>query len=324
VDTFQAAATFFELVNIWGPPDAVTQAKIKYAKWNAVRIAKALKEGKDPNESNPKPLPKEEPLPPINPNAIDELEGSLPERSLHATVEEVPDVQDQFNGEVAPVSVQAPVQASSMSPMHPKPEFSPKDEFPHVDIYNDNVSPFESSQRNDRSGSIGGGFFPLPTFTAETNNSTLPTAPSEDVNDLVLPDQPSFAPASRVAPTFEPPPSNPEEPQDYYRINSPHVQPSPVISPQTAPTRPVPHQPQNFQSQTPPQYAQTTAPYQRIIQPHPMQSRATGSNLVEVDDEAIAQAQKHARWAISALNFEDTQTAVKELKEALRRLGAET
>lgn len=62
-DTFQAAATFFELVNIWGPPDGEIQAKIKYAKWNAVRIAKALKEGKDPNESNPKPQPTEEPLP---------------------------------------------------------------------------------------------------------------------------------------------------------------------------------------------------------------------------------------------------------------------
>jgi vacuolar protein sorting-associated protein VTA1 len=45
---------------------------------------------------------------------------------------------------------------------------------------------------------------------------------------------------------------------------------------------------------------------------------------MEVDDEAISQAQKHARCAISALNFEDTQTAIKELREALRRLGAGT
>jgi vacuolar protein sorting-associated protein VTA1 len=40
-----------------------------------------------------------------------------------------------------------------------------------------------------------------------------------------------------------------------------------------------------------------------------------------VDDAAIASAQKHARWAISALNYEDIETAVKELKIALQELG---
>ncbi len=40
------------------------------------------------------------------------------------------------------------------------------------------------------------------------------------------------------------------------------------------------------------------------------------------DEEAIAKAQKHARWAISALNFEDVPTAIKELREALATLGA--
>jgi vacuolar protein sorting-associated protein VTA1 len=32
-------------------------------------------------------------------------------------------------------------------------------------------------------------------------------------------------------------------------------------------------------------------------------------------------AQKHAKWAISALNFEDVPTAVKELRIALQALG---
>jgi vacuolar protein sorting-associated protein VTA1 len=40
------------------------------------------------------------------------------------------------------------------------------------------------------------------------------------------------------------------------------------------------------------------------------------------DDMAIMQAQKHAKWAISALNFEDVPTAVRELKSALAVLGA--
>lgn len=40
------------------------------------------------------------------------------------------------------------------------------------------------------------------------------------------------------------------------------------------------------------------------------------------DDMAMSQAQKHARWAISALNFEDVPTAVRELRRALETLGA--
>jgi len=40
------------------------------------------------------------------------------------------------------------------------------------------------------------------------------------------------------------------------------------------------------------------------------------------DDAAVAAAEKHARWAISVLNFEDVETAVKELRTALQSLGA--
>jgi vacuolar protein sorting-associated protein VTA1 len=39
------------------------------------------------------------------------------------------------------------------------------------------------------------------------------------------------------------------------------------------------------------------------------------------DDDSIAAAQKHAKWAISALQFEDVNTAVAELRIALRNLG---
>lgn len=48
------------------------------------------------------------------------------------------------------------------------------------------------------------------------------------------------------------------------------------------------------------------------------------TTVVILDDEeaAIAAAQKHAKWAISALAFEDVPTAVKELQSALRQLGA--
>ena len=205
-----------------------------------------------------------------------------------------------------------------------KPEVSPCDEFSHTEIHDGNVSPIESSQSNDRSGSVGGGFFPLPTFTAESNNSTLPTALPGDVNDLGLPTQPSFTPGFETIPAFEPPPPEFSDPQNYHSTTPPHIQPSPTNIPHIPMQRPVIQQPQNMQHQTSHQYPPPSVPYRAAYEPPPVRSRAVGTNLVEVDDEAIAQAQKHARWAISALNFEDTPTAVKELREALRVLGAET
>ena len=58
----------------------------------------------------------------------------------------------------------------------------------------------------------------------------------------------------------------------------------------------------------------------------PIQPVASGPTVDEAvyaaDEEAILKAQKHARWAISALNFEDVKTAVKELRGALESLGA--
>lgn len=39
--------------------------------------------------------------------------------------------------------------------------------------------------------------------------------------------------------------------------------------------------------------------------------------------KSIEQAQKHAKWAISALNFEDIPTAVQELRNALAMLGSQ-
>lgn len=41
-----------------------------------------------------------------------------------------------------------------------------------------------------------------------------------------------------------------------------------------------------------------------------------------MDQKSMAQAQKHAKFAISALNFDDVPTAVKELRDALSTLGA--
>lgn len=84
-------------------------------------------------------------------------------------------------------------------------------------------------------------------------------------------------------------------PSDYY--NQPSAPPAPVPAPAPAPQ---------------PARAPIPAPQP---QPIPVGGYRT-------DDESIMMAQKHAKWANSALNFEDVETAVKELRLALQSLGA--
>lgn len=264
-DTFQAAATFFELVNIWEPPDGEIQAKIKYAKWNAVRIAKALKEGKDPNESNPKPQPEEEnPVAQLDFSDIDQQQPSVHDTSRHATVQDMPDEQEILGEQSFHYDPKAPDEQ-----VHFKGDIAPP-------LLSSHEAPL-----NDRKDSVGGGFFPeIPTL--QDGDSPSASAPLFHATEIGLP----------------PPPGRLAAPQDYYR-DSPGVQAS---------TSNIPH-----------------IPYPRpaATQPALLQSVATNTNTMDLDEEAIAEAQKHARWAISALNFEDTDTAIKELREALRTLGAE-
>ena len=106
-------------------------------------------------------------------------------------------------------------------------------------------------------------------------------------------------------PPFQyPNPSQPQAPSNYY--SSPPEQRFP---PSVGPSAPAP--PSNYYM------SQPAAP----PQPQPSPSYFPPQPQVVVDDEAIAKAQKHARWAISALNYDDVETAVKELRNALSTLG---
>jgi vacuolar protein sorting-associated protein VTA1 len=77
---------------------------------------------------------------------------------------------------------------------------------------------------------------------------------------------------------------------------------------------------------------QTTAPSQQYSAPRqnpyaqpaapPPPAASSSQGPFRDDEESIRQATKHAKWAISALNFDDSATAVKELRIALQALGA--
>lgn len=311
-------------MNIWGEPDPEIHAKIRYAKWNAVRIAKAIKEGKDPNESNPNPeSTPEESLQPLDPNdpEVQQL-GGQPMKPRQASVEEVPDEQDRVESRLAAQSLldrslHPSAQPSARASPGPPEKFEPypRDGFPYSAAAEHDVSPIEPADMErpgtqDRNGSIGGGYFPeVPTFTSDAQPSTLGTAPAAhmpgDVSppDLLdLPQQPGPSALGQfdsfMAPKDNSATSN--QPQNFYR-----------------PMLPPPQQQQYTQRQAPfPAYAPPPT-----FMPAPAQSFQKQTGFV-ADDMAMAKAQKHARFAISALTFDDPDTAVKELRAALQTLGA--
>lgn len=391
-DTFQASATFLDLLQIWGAVDPEITAKVKFAKYHALRIAKAIRAGEDPNLSNPAPEPmSEEDLPPLDPNdadvqmldtqtrprqpsvvevpdEADRMQHNLArtsslDQSLHPSrdssvapppdklerqpsVVEVPDDADRIQRDLAPQSSLNESLHPSRDPSLPRPP--PNDVSPLQDptafYANQNgkpdVSPMESAE--ERKSSIGGNYFPrVPSPTAmspeqfqappssfalappdQPSNMGLPFAPSEPS----LPPPPSSFPQQPTqpppAPThrhghFLPQPGDPSQPgaipPNFVPQTAPRQQ-QPIAPPQLRQSHgPVPPVPSTQGSVSSTQYSQQSAPIAT-----PQSAIAPAS---EVAEENMMSAQKHARWAISALNFEDVPTAIRELRAALSDLG---
>ncbi|MCJ1283768.1 hypothetical protein MMC26_003099 [Xylographa opegraphella] len=348
-DTFHAAATFLELDHIWGPLDPDIAAKIKYAKFHALRIAKAFKAGEDPNLSNPAPeSPSNEPQP-LDPNDPDvqALNGQGSTINEHAKlqpfVEEIPDEHHRLQSRIArassldqslhPSRAASLPRTSSRDLLPPNEAPSPQTSNPE-NFYqggpNEEVSPLAPST-TDRGTSEGGGYFPMvPQEYSDSNRPVLPGAPfiepdtSNEYHTLKSPSLQSQAPndfeihSTSFSQEF---PSHPD--QVFQHIQPSSSQFSPSIS--QTPIHPAdPPPPPNFRTHVPHQHAQGP-PSVHTSQRQPI-SQYTSQPVVQhsysTDEEAVMKAQKHARWAISALNFEDVNTAVKELRGALESLGA--
>ncbi|KAK4672690.1 hypothetical protein QC763_105300 [Podospora pseudopauciseta] len=308
--TFDAAATFFHLVNIWGTPDAETQQKIKYAKWNAARIVKAIKEGKDPNESNPKLEELEQPAPPPLDHNDPEVQG-LTDTPYDAgprsvTVEDVPDVD--LRRDAAGVSLpQSPVSAGPPSAWGdelklPGVPTQLNDPVPRSPSIPSPISPPSHNPANYQGAPDLPSPVTVPTWT-QSQPSPLDTPPP--VSWSQPPTQPPPTTGWTPSPAAQQQPYAPPSAPPTFAMNNPSTAAvaSPPVSPPTNPY---------YMNMTPTAY--TTHP------PAPAAYAPAQSGLV--DEAAMVGAQKHAKWAISALNFEDVPTAVKELRRALELLGA--
>ncbi|KAJ4382731.1 hypothetical protein N0V86_001953 [Didymella sp. IMI 355093] len=337
-DTLMAASTFLDLLGIWKHNDAEMASKTKFAKYHALRILKAIKAGEDPNAGNPVQAHEEQPpTPPL-------LDPADPEvQSINQGPSQPPAATPY-----QPYVETAPNTDAQPSPALSAPNVSPPSDLPAVPTgytsnAHDRVSPI-SQPATSRRGSVvsaGGGYFPRtdapPTFTSDNTAPSLPTAPSTE-NDPLTASLGSPSGAGGTTPQA----SGPPDPSSFYQNPSsppPAAQP-PLASPLNPYASP-PQQPQHVPapSPQPPQQPyhmpQTTAPSQQYSStprqnpyaqpaapPPPPPASSSSQGPFRDDEESIRQAQKHAKWAISALNFDDAATAVKELRIALQALGA--
>ncbi|KAK3716700.1 hypothetical protein LTR37_006330 [Vermiconidia calcicola] len=308
-DTFMAAATFLDMLSIWGEVDREVAAKSKFAKFHAARILRAFKAGEDPNATNP----------------VVEEHSAPAEDGMEAELQELERAQ---NGPDSGVYRPPTVESAGHSGLPSRPESTvqgeptvpPPQRTPDGPIYppppqqdDHEVSPIEPAESAAaRQNSAGGGYFP-----------TLPSGPP-DVDMLDHAGPPSQ------------PPQQPIDPQDFYNTSLPPppdpTAPSPGLlgmGSSTRPSRPGPDRataqppavPYVQQPQAPPFQPRAAPAPAPAPPPAPMQQGPPAGGYLN-DDESTMAAQKHARWAISALNFEDANTAVKELRLALQSLGA--
>lgn len=338
-DTLMAASTFLDVLSIWKKDDPEIASKTKYAKYHALRIIKAIKAGEDPNATNPvqDEVEQQPPTPPL-------LDPSDPDvQSINQSASQPP----------APNAHQPYVESAPNTDAQPSPTFSAPKVSPPPDLpsapsgyttnAHDDVSPI-SQPAVSRQGSVvsvGGGYFPRteapPTFTSDNTAPSLPTAPSTEddplTSSLGRPDGTTGTTMEALGasdpsafyqnPASPPPVAQPPQASPLNPYASPPQQPQqhfPAQSPQQPPQQPY-HMPQT----TAPSQQYASAPRQNpYAQPAaaPPPPPASSQGPFRDDEESIRQAQKHAKWAISALNFDDAATAVKELRIALQALGA--
>jgi vacuolar protein sorting-associated protein VTA1 len=345
-DTLLAAATFLEVLSIWKENDPEITSKIKFSKYHALRIVKAIKANEDPNASNPVQETQQQA---ISPPALDPNDPEVQRINQGAPLQQSQNPYQPYI-ESAPNTSTQPSPNFSARQVSPPPPNLPSAPTGYTQSSHNDISPISqpATSRHGSVVSIGGGYFPKtepPTFTAEMTAPGPPTAPmGGDPLTSSLPTSPQAPGASDPASFYQDsaaqPPQQQPPPQNYSALSqAPQASqqptsffPSPVAPPQhyqyAAPSPQPPQKPPHLRSQSGAFSTPVQQQFSPAVQQNPYaQSSAPSSQQYlqgpfRNDEDSIMAAQKHAKWAISALNFEDADTAVKELRTALRALGA--
>jgi vacuolar protein sorting-associated protein VTA1 len=282
--------------------------KTRYAKWRAADISKALREGREPTPVSPSEEPAETVVEPASP-PLDPFTGLTGAPSAHVSHElEEPYATSPLHSvstafgegdtffEIPPVSavsinatdVQAqhivPSGSPPMLPTHQVDAERPTEAPPPLIAPYDPPADMDMAQGPSRLTSIG-----AASLTSSDTAAQRPTSPSHLIPQNSAPSDMSYLTGSPYAsaPPLPPAPSAPPLP------------PPPSVPPLPSPS---------------------SAPYVQISRPLPPPPPEP-SPPPELTPGLIAKAQKHCRFAISSLDYEDVQQARKELHAALAILG---
>ncbi|KAJ3010739.1 UNVERIFIED_CONTAM: hypothetical protein HDU68_002003 [Siphonaria sp. JEL0065] len=248
--SFLAAATFLEVLKVFGPIDEAVQEKIRYGRFKAVDILKALKEGSVPI-----------PGPPGGEPASDELSASLGPAAAFAP---------------GP----APTGFSDLDPLsqalHPGPP-------PALFDFSSAPAPPTPHQQQPPSSNPSQPFFdaapPSQPTQPTPSHSSFPTIPTS------YPSAPAPASSPASSQYVAPPPSAPV----FTPVPQQHQQPT-----------------QQYRQQPPTQYY--NAPPLQQQQP------------LQIDHTIVTAATKNCKFAMSALQYEDVNTALDQLEKAIALL----
>ncbi|KAF8506783.1 Vta1 like-domain-containing protein [Russula emetica] len=325
---FLAASTFFDVLNVFedrGAWEAHVE-KTRYAKWRAADISKALREGRQPTPVSPSEEPTETAFEPGSapPDPFARLTDAPSAHVSHELEEPyatsaLPSVSTAFDEgdaplEIPPVSAPVPINVTDVQAQHAIPSGSPPMLPTHqVDAETPTEAPLPSiapydlpadmdmAQGPSRLTSIG-----AASLTSSDTAAQRPSSPSHLIPQNSAPSDESYLTGSPYA-SAPPLPPQPSVPPFSPQPSVPPLPPQP-----SAPPLPP-------QLSAPPLPPQPSASYVQISRPPPPPPEP--SPPPELTPALITKAQKHCRFAISSLDYEDVQQARKELHAALAILG---
>lgn len=267
--------------------------KIRYAKWKAADIAKAFREGRAPTPGPANQEVQDSPVPNIA------IEAASPEQSIPAdSAKGWPGSPSRFDSDpMSPGNWSTVATPGTADHRGFDPPISPHAGDPRRATVSDELEglpeefpPPEESQFGDPH--IRHPTQPSPEHALPQQPPPQPSEPGSVLPSGVLPTnvETYTAPAIETAVGITPQPPI----QSYQQISQP------------TPTSPIPTQQQPFQT------------IRNVAPPPPPTAPAPPPQLTP---KQIAQAQKHCRYAISALDYEDFERARKDLLDALRIIG---
>jgi vacuolar protein sorting-associated protein VTA1 len=347
---FLAAANFLEVLHIF-PPSEVSESasrhscplynssdmshqneeKIRYAKWKAADIAKAFREGRTPMPGPPRPVQLPTPLPSDRTPASSYMTESHPSPPHTPPAPPPPPAQHHRRRS-----------SKSSPPRTPPREHQHLTAAPPAALHDRLVSPGSWSTHATpgtpapRAGSRRASV-ETPTKPAANGKRkgvhfapSPPPSPSRQARDVPLPDSrsgsedgspghrhrdvhPSWGGLGAGAPPPPPPPLHMTTVQPWAAPNvDPFVHPAPSQSR-------IQH-PQIYRPPSPPSYRPAPPPLPPPLPPQQQQLSVVRQTEVELTPMLISKTQKHCRFAISALDYEDAETARRELRAALALL----